>query len=245
MRKQLLRDHNFLKNSPIFIIESSTFNILAFQKALHTIYSNLKKIVLDLVKAFAAFEVGLNLDQGQGVYSGWADVDGSSQLRLCHKRIIDVMGSLVQIMSWCRPGDKPLFEPMMVILLTYVCVTGTQWVNGIDMCFNKYLISYEQTWLESMKLTRIIHEVLTQWNRFPRHWSLWESTSKQCIPHTKAGNMGFGVFFIVSLNKPLNKVGWPTIWNSLMVTAVLYSDNSPRRVTSEYTHNVYPSTMTS
>ena len=42
MRKQLLKDHNFLNNSPIFIIESSTFNVFAFQKALHTIHFNLK-----------------------------------------------------------------------------------------------------------------------------------------------------------------------------------------------------------
>ena len=42
MRKQLLKDHNFLNNSPILIIESSTFNIFAFQKALHTIHFNLK-----------------------------------------------------------------------------------------------------------------------------------------------------------------------------------------------------------
>ena len=48
MRKQLLKDHNFLNNSPIFIIESSTGNIFAFQKALHTI--TIWKIVLDLVK---------------------------------------------------------------------------------------------------------------------------------------------------------------------------------------------------
>ena len=39
----------------------------------------------------AAFEVGLSLDQGQGVYSGWSDVDGSSQLRLCNTCIIDVI----------------------------------------------------------------------------------------------------------------------------------------------------------
>ena len=30
MLQQLLKDHNFLNNSPIFIIESSTFNIFAF-----------------------------------------------------------------------------------------------------------------------------------------------------------------------------------------------------------------------
>ena len=42
MSKQLLKDHNFLNNSPIFIIDSSTFNIFAFQKTLHTIHFNLK-----------------------------------------------------------------------------------------------------------------------------------------------------------------------------------------------------------
>ena len=49
MRKQLLKDHNFLNNSPIFIIESSTFIYLLFKK--HCIqYISIWKIVLDLVK---------------------------------------------------------------------------------------------------------------------------------------------------------------------------------------------------
>ena len=33
---------------------------------------------------------------------------------------------LVQIMAWCRPGDKPLSEPVMVSLLTHICVTRPQ-----------------------------------------------------------------------------------------------------------------------
>ena len=37
--------------------------------------------------------------------------------------------ALVQIMAWRRPGDKPLSEPMMVNLLTPICVTRPQWVN--------------------------------------------------------------------------------------------------------------------
>ena len=37
--------------------------------------------------------------------------------------------SLVQIMAWRRSGDKPLSEPMMVSLLTHICVTRPQWVN--------------------------------------------------------------------------------------------------------------------
>ena len=37
--------------------------------------------------------------------------------------------ALVQIMAWSRSGDKPLSEPMMVSLLTHICVTRPQWVN--------------------------------------------------------------------------------------------------------------------
>ena len=38
--------------------------------------------------------------------------------------------TLVQIMAWRRPDDKPLSEPMMVSLLTYICLTRPQWVNN-------------------------------------------------------------------------------------------------------------------
>ena len=37
--------------------------------------------------------------------------------------------TLVQIMAWRRPGAKPLSKPMMVILVTHICVTRPQWVN--------------------------------------------------------------------------------------------------------------------
>ena len=35
--------------------------------------------------------------------------------------------ALDQIMAWRRPGDKPLSEPMMVRLLTYICISRPQW----------------------------------------------------------------------------------------------------------------------
>ena len=49
MLKQLLKDRNFLNNSPIFIIESSILIYLFFKK--HCIrYISIWKVVLDLVK---------------------------------------------------------------------------------------------------------------------------------------------------------------------------------------------------
>ena len=38
----------------------------------------------------------------------------------------------VQIMAWRRPGDKPLSEPMMVSLMTHICVTRPQWVKCVS-----------------------------------------------------------------------------------------------------------------
>ena len=50
-------------------------------------------------------------------------------LKYVPKGPINNIPSLVQIMAWRRPGDKPLSEPMMVSLLTHICVTQPQRVN--------------------------------------------------------------------------------------------------------------------
>ena len=53
-------------------------------------------------------------------------------LKFVPKGPINNIPALVQIMA-CRrrrPGDKPLSEPMMVSLLTHICVTQPQWVTG-------------------------------------------------------------------------------------------------------------------
>ena len=50
-------------------------------------------------------------------------------LKLVPKGQINNIPALVQIMPWRRPGDKPLSEPMMLSLLTHICVTRPQWVK--------------------------------------------------------------------------------------------------------------------
>ena len=52
-------------------------------------------------------------------------------LKFVPKGPINNNPALVQIMAWCRSGDKPLSEPMMVSLLTHICVTRPQWVMTI------------------------------------------------------------------------------------------------------------------
>ena len=50
-------------------------------------------------------------------------------LNVVPKVLIDNIPSLVQIMAWRRPGDKPLPKPMMVRLPFHICVTRPQWLN--------------------------------------------------------------------------------------------------------------------
>ena len=49
-------------------------------------------------------------------------------LKFVPKVGINNIPALVQIMACRRPGGKPLSEPMMVSLLTHICVTPPQWV---------------------------------------------------------------------------------------------------------------------
>ena len=68
-------------------------------------------------------------------------------LKFVPKGPINNIPALVQIMAWRRAGDKPLSEPMMVSLLTHLCVTRPQWVKQepID-------IAVKNLWTVSWKL---------------------------------------------------------------------------------------------
>ena len=58
----------------------------------------------------------------------------NDSLKFVPKSRMNHIPVLVQIMAWRRLGDKPLSEPMMVNLLTHICVTRPQWVNPRDKC---------------------------------------------------------------------------------------------------------------
>ena len=55
-------------------------------------------------------------------------------LKFVPKVPINNIAALIQIMALHRPGDKPLSEPMMVNLLTHICVTRPQWVKTRLCC---------------------------------------------------------------------------------------------------------------
>ena len=69
-------------------------------------------------------------------------------LKFVPKFQINNIPALVQIMAWRRPGDKPLSEPMIVVLLTHICVTRPQWVKlsiNTDLLIDALKLSYTST----------------------------------------------------------------------------------------------------
>ena len=56
-------------------------------------------------------------------------------LKYVRKGSIDNNPPLVPIMAWRRSGDKPLSEPMLIILPTHICVTRPQWVKWCSTIF--------------------------------------------------------------------------------------------------------------
>ena len=80
---------------------------------------------------------------------------------------ISNMPFLVQIMVWCRPGDKPLSEPMVVKLLTHKCVTRPHWFKTTNIPINAIWLKWRPVSNSTMSwdLTpwiRIVNRCTTQ-----------------------------------------------------------------------------------
>ena len=82
-------------------------------------------------------------------------------LKFVPKVRFDNIPALVQIMVWRRPGDKPLSEPMMVSLLTHLCVTRHRWVEHTLYWISSIFIWY----------TRSVLHILAQY-QFAGHTEL-------------------------------------------------------------------------
>ena len=63
-------------------------------------------------------------------------------------------------MAWRLPGDKTLSEPIMVSLLTHICVTRPQWVNSPLQYFESSRIACNHN--NSIHLRFLIYDVV--WN---------------------------------------------------------------------------------
>ena len=120
--------------------------------------------------------------------------------------------ALVQIMAWRRPGDKPLSEPMMVSLLTHICVTRPQWVKQLRLHW--YLsVKQNQVHIPWDALYLLLHSGCIYWeveclfcNRF---W--WELQQK--IHATTLNGWFIGKLLVLQIHRICvnHQCMWPVI----------------------------------
>ena len=120
-------------------------------------------------------------------------------LKFAHRGPIKNIPALVQIKAWCRPGNKPLSEPMMVSLLTFICVTRPQWVKE-DMTSVFDVISTQS----KITLHLMIWNQYIAWIILQNHWCMLremnsESTlirhwSNMKVSHVRIRQFCFALF---------------------------------------------------
>ena len=83
-------------------------------------------------------------------------------LKFVPKVPINNIPTLVQITAWRRSGNKPFSEPIMVNLLTHICVTQPQWANNFNI-FRKNI----NLFLHLISCHRSLKSLLMEEKRLP------------------------------------------------------------------------------
>ena len=113
-------------------------------------------------------------------------------------------------MAWCRPGDKPLYEPMVIIILTHTCVTRPQWVKSrmkmallqLHLRDQKLYSYYGAPYIKGLTV-RMITWPLSSTRRI--------STANHMVEHISDN---YAINFI-STSATINEIVWcvPLFWN--------------------------------
>ena len=89
--------------------------------------------------------------------------------------------ALVQIMAWCRPHYKPSSEPMMVSLLTHICIIWHHWVNKLMHWGMKKVWHSAENIFECIFLCEIsLHFIPTGPTDVNQHWFRLCHNLNQC-----------------------------------------------------------------
>ena len=102
-----------------------------------------------------------------------------NSLKFVPKGPINNIPTMVQIMAWRRPSDKPLSEPMMVSLSTHICVARPQWVNHMKSIKHPKMrkIDENEPWCGS--IPRIYRHII-KWHNISSLFSV-SASEKQCL----------------------------------------------------------------
>ena len=97
---------------------------------------------------------------------------------------IDNITALLQILAWRRPGHKPSSEPMLVSLLTHICITRPQWVQcptlNKELLYRKYMRFINQLYILLYIVFKSVCTSSKQNSYIFRHMNI-TSTSHGCL----------------------------------------------------------------
>ena len=120
--------------------------------------------------------------------------------------------ALVHIRARHRPGNKPLPEPMVVSLLTHICVTRPQWVHQV---INKHTknnnAAIQMQYISAINIYRVTRtykiNIGGQYDMYPRKCSKNQISSITSIwavkSHKKIAEHDSDTFVIVLNCKPI------------------------------------------
>ena len=109
----------------------------------------------------------------------WMKILIKISLKFVPKGPINTIPSLVQIMAWCRPGDKPFTEPMMVNLLTHKYVTRPQWVKLKKIFFFSNSAMKSVRDLNIVVIIVIMKIMMVLWLPVIVGWKVWEGQNHE------------------------------------------------------------------
>ena len=95
----------------------------------------------------------------------WISIEIS--LKFVPKGPINNIPALVQIMAWCRTGDKPLSETMLVCLLIHICLTRPHWGLVIHVSINDLCHHWFRSWFVTCSASDLPEAML---NYFQVEW---------------------------------------------------------------------------
>ena len=121
--------------------------------------------------------------------------------------------TLVQIIAWHRPGNKPLSEPMMLILLTHICITRPQWV--------KPLVNHLMNHIDCVPL--LLKSNFTMVIKYTRSLTLNSATSHQVISQTTFVYRNYLLLTVsyslsVYIQRPTYEWFFHCNWNSMEIS---------------------------
>ena len=98
-------------------------------------------------------------------------------LKLVPKGSINNIPSLVQIMAWRWPGNKPLSEPMMVSLLMHICVTWPQWLTRLSLKVLYFIMANDISWY----IAALQHPIIRNIDGSVHFYQLLTTYVQQCM----------------------------------------------------------------